>query len=34
MIGKLYEERKDLLKTVGINVTLDELLKLYITDKK
>lgn len=29
LLYKLYEERKDLLRSVGINITLHELLKMY-----
>ena len=29
LIEKLYKQRKDLLKQVGIEVTLDELLDMY-----
>ncbi|NOW82959.1 5-methylcytosine-specific restriction protein A [Clostridium beijerinckii] len=33
MLEKLYNERKDLLKMVGIDISLDELIKLYKNDK-
>jgi 5-methylcytosine-specific restriction protein A len=33
ILEKLYNERKDLLKTVGIDISLDELIKLYRNDK-
>lgn len=33
MIEKLYNQRKDLLRTVGIDISLDELIKLYKNDK-
>jgi 5-methylcytosine-specific restriction protein A len=33
MLEKLHNERKDLLKMVGIDISLDELIKLYKNDK-
>lgn len=33
ILEKLYNERKDLLKTVGIDISLDQLIKLYRNDK-
>lgn len=33
MLEKLYNERKDLLKKAGIDLSLDELIKLYKNDK-
>ncbi len=33
MLEKLYNERKDLLKMVSIDISLDELIKLYKNDK-
>jgi len=33
MLEKLYNEREDLLKMVGIDISLDELIKLYKNDK-
>ena len=33
MLEKLYNERKDLLKMAGIEISLDELIKLYKNDK-
>ena len=33
MLKKIHNERKDLLKMVGIDISLDELIKLYKNDK-
>ncbi|GFZ30121.1 HNH endonuclease [Clostridium zeae] len=33
MLEKFYNERKDLLKKIGIEITLEELIKLYKNDK-
>ena len=33
MLERLYNERKDLLKMVGIDISLSELIKLYKNDR-